>query len=133
DGDATTQADQAAEATALPEVKTSDAIRRAERVDQLPAAAVGQAFSLPLEGVGAAWQSARDGRAVFQVAEIIAAPDVDEEAAEQLVNELNQGLEADLLNQYFTALRQRVGAEVDQEALAAAISGGGAGGNRGSF
>ena len=81
-------------------------------------AAVSQAFTLPKGGFGSAPSGVDEGRIVFQVEDIVAAPVLDERVKKRLNSQIGLLLSEDTIAEYFSALESRYGVRVNQQALA---------------
>ncbi len=108
----------AADAGGKPEV--SDPIKRQMSPPGLTTEAVKQAFALPKGGAGYADTSDRASRIVFQVKDIIAAPEASKEHAAVLHKELSDQLANEQLIAYVTAIRNRVKVTINEAELARA-------------
>ena len=80
--------------------------------------AVSQAFTLPKGGFGSAPSGVDEGRIVFQVDDIVAAPELDERIKKRLNAQIGLLLSEDTIAEYFSALESRYGVRVNQQALA---------------
>jgi peptidyl-prolyl cis-trans isomerase D len=80
--------------------------------------AVQQAFALPQGGYGSSPSGINEGRIVFKVDKVTAPPPLDDQSADQLKVRLSQFVGEDIIGEYFTALEQRYGVSVNQQALA---------------
>ncbi len=96
------------------EVKVTPAFKRGDSLPNLSPAAVGQAFSLA-KGVAAATETS-DGksRMVVAVIDIIAPATANAEEQKRLDEELTGQLRTDTVDQYVSALRNRLGVETNQ-------------------
>jgi peptidyl-prolyl cis-trans isomerase D len=83
-----------------------------------------QAFSLPEGGYGSAPSGVDEGRIVFQVAKITPPPPLDEQSAQQLKQRLTSFFGEDVIGEYFSALENRYGVSVNQQALSKLAGGG---------
>jgi peptidyl-prolyl cis-trans isomerase D len=99
------------------DVVTSSALRRAHQEQNIPNAAVMQAFSLPEGGFGAAPSGQANSRIVFQVDKIWVPGGQNPEAVEQLKTDLDSMVGEDLLAQYVTGLQERYGVTLNRQAL----------------
>ena len=91
-------------------------------VNVLPPA-VAQAFTLPKGGFGSAASGVDEGRIVFQVADIVEPPAIDERVLKRLDTQIGLLLSEDTIAEYFTALETRYGVSVNQQALAKLVGG----------
>ncbi|MFP3920215.1 MAG: SurA N-terminal domain-containing protein [Dichotomicrobium sp.] len=98
-------------------VSRTDAIKRTAEVGALSSAAVGRAFTLPLDGIATASAPERPAQSVFKVVEITEPEPVEGEEAEQLRSALSSSLENDLTEQYLAGLRSRYDYTVNREVL----------------
>ena len=86
-------------------------------VNVLPNAVL-QAFALPQGGYGSAPNGVDEGRIVFQVDKVTPPAPLDEPTLNQLKQRLANYMGEDIIGEYFTALEQRYGVYVNQQALA---------------
>lgn len=103
------------------EVLTSDPLKRDSITVNILPPAVNQAFALPERGFGSAPSPVGNGRIVFQVdkvtpAEALTAPETD-----RLKQQLSLLISEDAIAEYFSALENRYGVYVNQQALAKLI------------
>jgi peptidyl-prolyl cis-trans isomerase D len=91
--------------------------RNGMTVNVLPNAVL-QAFALPQGGYGSAPSGVDEGRIVFQVDKITPPAPLDEPTLNQLKQRLANYMGEDIIGEYFTALEQRYGVHVNQQALA---------------
>jgi peptidyl-prolyl cis-trans isomerase D len=80
--------------------------------------AVLQAFTLPQGGYGSAPTGVEEGRIVFQVDKVTPPAALDQVSLDQLKGRLANFIGQDVIGEYFTALEQRYGVNVNQQALA---------------
>lgn len=92
--------------------------KRSEEHDDLPAAAVNQAFVLPAGGVGMNSISGNKGRVIFRVIEKGKATDPSKEDDKKLAARITQTLENDIVSQYVADLRKTYGVTINQKVLA---------------
>jgi peptidyl-prolyl cis-trans isomerase D len=102
-------------------VERTKAITRTTTPQGLTQAAVQQAFGLPKGGAASAVTPDGKSRAIFSVAEIIAAPPATPEQTEAIKAELTKQLRADALEQYVAALRTRYRYTVNETVLKQAL------------
>jgi peptidyl-prolyl cis-trans isomerase D len=98
-------------------VETTAPLKREATAKDLPRTAVSLGFTLPDQGIGNAQLDGKPGQAVFQVAELKKAPDLDEKQAETLRTELRQGMGVDILTQYISGLQTDYGVHVNNRAV----------------
>jgi peptidyl-prolyl cis-trans isomerase D len=84
-------------------------------------AAVAQAFTLPEKGFGSAPSGAEEGRIVFQVDKVTPPEGLTEAEATRLRTQLGLLMSEDAIAEYFSALENRFGVYVNQQALAKLI------------
>ncbi len=98
-------------------LSTSEPVRRDARVSDLSSAALGRAFTLPIDGVATASAPNRPAQSVLKVVEINtpAAPTGDE--SDQWRSVLKNSLENDLAEQYVSGLRNRFDTSVNRDVL----------------
>lgn len=90
--------------------------RNGMTVNVLPNAVL-QAFALPPGGYASAPNGVDEGRIVFQVDKITPPEPLNEADATQLKRRLANFMGEDIIEEYFTALEQRYGVHVNQQAL----------------
>jgi peptidyl-prolyl cis-trans isomerase D len=90
--------------------------RNGMTVNILPNAVL-QAFALPPGGYASAPSGVDEGRIVFQVDKITPPEPLNEADATQLKRRLANFMGEDIIEEYFTALEQRYGVHVNQQAL----------------
>jgi peptidyl-prolyl cis-trans isomerase D len=106
------------------EVLTSDPLKRdGITVNVLPPA-VAQAFTLPEKGYGSAPSGVEEGRIVFQVDKVTPPEPLDAAETERLKQQLGLLISEDAIAEYFSALENRYGVAINQQALAKLIGGG---------
>ncbi len=76
-----------------------------------------QAFALPQGGYSSSPSGISEGRIVFKVDKVTAPPPLDDKSVDQLKVRLAQFAGEDIIGEYFTALEQRYGVTVNQQAL----------------
>jgi peptidyl-prolyl cis-trans isomerase D len=86
-------------------------------VNVLPVA-VTQAFALPQGGYGSAPSGVDEGRIVFQVDKVTPPPPLDQPSLETLNRQIKNFIGEDIVGEYFSALEDRYGVTVNQQALA---------------
>lgn len=91
--------------------------RNGMTVNILPNAML-QAFALPQGGYGSAPTGVDEGRIVFQVDKVAPPAPLDEATLNQLKGRLANFVGEDIIGEYFTALEERYGVHVNQQALA---------------
>ena len=99
------------------EITTTPAFKRGDSPQGMPAAAVAQAFTLPVGGASAAAAERDPGRVVFSVADIVPAPKLADEARTQIQSELQGQQRTDMLSQYLASLQSELGVSIDQTQL----------------
>jgi peptidyl-prolyl cis-trans isomerase D len=105
-------------------VETAERITRDSR-EPLSPSAVASAFTLKLNGTAVAPAATGSDRVVLQVTAIETPPFAPGDAAVQPIrSELNRQVEADLEQQYLTALLARLGVSINQRALQQAAGSG---------
>ncbi|WP_439543390.1 SurA N-terminal domain-containing protein [Hyphomicrobium sp.] len=100
--------------------EVSDPIKRQMSPPGLTTEAVKQAFALPKGGAGYADTSDRASRIVFQVKDVIAAPEATKEHAATLHKELSDQLANEELIAYVTAIRKKLTVTINEAELARA-------------
>jgi peptidyl-prolyl cis-trans isomerase D len=108
----------AKDAGGTPEV--SDPVKRQMSPPGLTTEAVKQAFALPKGGAGYAETSDRASRIVFQVKDVIPAPEATKEHAAVLHKELSEQLANEELIAYVTAIRNKLKVTINEAELARA-------------
>jgi len=108
---------EALAAQAGTEVSRTESIRRDARASALSSAAVGRAFTLPLDGVATAAAPNPPSQSVFKVLNIETPDALAGEDAEQLRNALKTGMENDLTEQYIAGLRSRFSYRINRDVL----------------
>jgi len=104
-------------------VKNVTDLARNAAKDDLTVEAVGRVFSVPVGQVGNAANGA-DSRAVFKVTGATVPPFVTTtQEAQNVENQLRNGMSDDLLNQYIAQIRQDLGVTINQQALRQATGG----------
>jgi peptidyl-prolyl cis-trans isomerase D len=81
-------------------------------------AAVAQAFSLPEKGYGSAPSGVEEGRIVFQVDKVTPPPQLNPSETARLKQQIGQLIGEDVVAEYFSALENRYGVSVNEQALA---------------
>jgi peptidyl-prolyl cis-trans isomerase D len=100
------------------QVLTSDPLKRdGMGVNVLPAA-VAQAFTLPEKGHGSAPSGIEEGRIVFQVDKVTPPTPLDPAETERLKQQIGLLISEDVIAEYFSALENRYGVKVNEQALA---------------
>lgn len=105
-------------------VVTEPLKRNGMTVNVLPNA-VQQAFTLPQGGYGSALSGVDEGRIVFQVDKVTPPPPLEQPSQDQLKHRLANFVGEDIVGEYFSALEDRYGVSVNQQALAKLAGGGG--------
>lgn len=100
------------------EVLPTSGLKRDDITVNVLPPAVAQAFTLPKGGYGSAPSGVDEGRIVFEVQDIIAAPVIDERTTNVLKAQLGLLLSEDTIAEYFGALESRYGVSVNKQALA---------------
>jgi peptidyl-prolyl cis-trans isomerase D len=100
------------------EVLTSDPLKRDSITINVLPPAVAQAFTLPEKGYGSAPSGVEEGRIVFQVDKVTPPAPVEATAAARLKQQLGLLLSEDAIAEYFSALENRYGVSVNDQALA---------------
>jgi len=108
---------EALAAQAGTEVSRTESIRRDARASALSSAAVGRAFTLPVDGVATAAAPNPPSQSVFKVLNIETPDALAGEDAEQLRNALKTGMENDLTEQYIAGLRSRFSYSINRDVL----------------
>ena len=99
-------------------VLTSDPLKRDSITVNVLPAAVAQAFSLPEKGYGSAPSGVEEGRIVFQVDKVTPPPQLDPSETARLKQQIGQLIDEDVVAEYFSALENRYGVSVNEQALA---------------
>jgi peptidyl-prolyl cis-trans isomerase D len=99
------------------EVVVSEALKRTGMTVNILPTAMMQAFALPQGGYGSAPTGVEESRIVFQVDKITPPAPLDEASTNQLKGRLANFMGEDIIGEYFTALEQRYGVHVNQQAL----------------
>jgi peptidyl-prolyl cis-trans isomerase D len=99
------------------EVVVSEPLKRSGMTVNILPNAMMQAFALPLGGYGSAPSGVDEGRIVFQVDKVTPPAPLDEASTNQLKGRLANFMGEDIIGEYFTALEQRYGVHVNQQAL----------------
>ena len=100
------------------QVLTSDPLKRDSITVNVLPAAVAQAFSLPEKGYGSAPSGVEEGRIVFQVDKVTPPPQLDPSETARLKQQIGQLIGEDVVAEYFSALENRYGVSVNEQALA---------------
>ncbi len=106
------------------EVLTSDPLKRDGFTVYVLPAAVAQAFTLPEKGFGSAPSSVDEGRIVFQVDKVTPPEPLTEAEVERLKKQLGLLISEDAIAEYFSALENRYGVNINRQALAKLIGSG---------
>jgi peptidyl-prolyl cis-trans isomerase D len=106
------------------EVLTSDPLKRESVTVNVLPPAVAQAFTLPDKGYGSAPSTVEEGRIVFQVDKVTPPEPLNEAEIERLRKQLGLLISEDAIAEYFSALENRYGVTVNQQALAKLIGSG---------
>ena len=99
------------------EVKKTKPFKRSEEHDDIPPAAVNQAFVLPVGGYGMNSLREGKGRVLFRLASKQNAAAMTDEIRKKLGDQLRAQIENDLISQYITGLRNIYGVSVNQHVL----------------
>jgi peptidyl-prolyl cis-trans isomerase D len=100
------------------QILTSDPLKRDSITVNVLPAAVAQAFSLPEKGYGSAPSGIEEGRIVFQVDKVTPPPQLDPSETERLKQQIGLLIGEDVVAEYFSALENRYGVSVNEQALA---------------
>jgi len=100
------------------QVLTSDPLKRDSITVNVLPAAVAQAFSLPEKGYGSAPSGVEEGRIVFQVDKVTPPPQLNPSETARLKQQIGQLIGEDVVAEYFSALENRYGVSVNEQALA---------------
>lgn len=100
------------------DIAVSEPLKRNGMTANILPNAVLQAFALPQGGYGSAPTGVEEGRIVFQVDKVTPPPALDQVSLDQLKGRLANFIGQDVIGEYFTALEQRYGVNVNQQALA---------------
>ena len=98
-------------------VVKSKAFKRTEEHDDVPPAAVNQAFVLPADGVGMNSLPGGKGRIIFKVIKKGKAKELSGDEAKKLSSRISRDLENDVVAQYVADLRKTYGVTVNQQVL----------------
>jgi len=105
------------------EVKVSRPLKRNDRADDIPNAAIQQAFALKQGEFGSAATVNGEGRVVFTVSESAVPKSADANMKKQLVQALAPQVADDLIVQYIRGLRKEFGVNVNQSVFEDATAG----------
>jgi peptidyl-prolyl cis-trans isomerase D len=100
------------------QVLTSDPLKRDSITVNVLPAAVAQAFSLPEKGYGSTPSGVEEGRIVFQVDKVTPPPQLNPSETARLKQQIGQLIGEDVVAEYFSALENRYGVSVNEQALA---------------
>ena len=100
------------------QVLTSDPLKRDSITVNVLPAAVAQAFSLPEKGYGSAPSGVEEGRIVFQVDKVTPPSQLNPSETARLKQQIGQLIGEDVVAEYFSALENRYGVSVNEQALA---------------
>ncbi len=95
----------------------SKPFKRGEEHDDIPAAAVSQAFVLPVSGVGMSSLADGKGRVIFRVKAKTAAPELSAKERKKRVSRIRASRENDVVVQYVADLRQKFGVTINRKVL----------------
>ena len=98
-------------------IETSKAFKRSQEHDDIPAAAVNQAFVLPVSGVGMNSIPGGKGRVIFRVIGKGVATQPTSDESKKLAARIGQALENDVVAQYVADLRKIYGVTINEKAL----------------
>lgn len=112
------------------EVRQTERLKRSGRAQDVPNAAVLQAFALKPGGYGSALTSDEKGRVIFKVNDSQLPDSSDAAVGKTVVTSLQTGIADDLIVQYVRALRGQYGVEINQQVLEEAAAGRQYSGNR---
>lgn len=115
------------------EVKDSKPLKRTDRADDLPNAAIQQAFALKQGDFGSASATSNEARIVFMVSESAVPGSVDAQTKKQLVQVLVPQVGDDLIVQYIRGLREQFGVNINQTVFDDATTGRYSSGQRRSY
>ncbi len=99
-------------------VVVSEQLKRTGMTVNILPNAMLQAFALPQGGYGSAPTGVDEGRIVFQVDKVVPPPPLDQASVGELKRRLANFIGEDTIGEYFTALEQRYGVQVNQQAIA---------------
>ena len=105
------------------EVKVSRPLKRNDRADGIPNAAIQQAFALKQGEFGSAATVNGEGRVVFTVSESAVPKSADANMKKQLVQALAPQVADDLIVQYIRGLRKEFGVNINQSVFEDATTG----------
>jgi peptidyl-prolyl cis-trans isomerase D len=105
------------------EVKVSRPLKRNDRADDIPNAAIQQAFALKQGEFGSAATVNGEGRVVFTVSESAVPKSTDANMKKQLAQALAPQVADDLIVQYIRGLRKEFGVNVNQSVFEDATTG----------
>ncbi len=105
------------------EVKESKPLKRTDRADDVPNAAIQQAFALKQGDFGSAAAQDGKGRVVFTISESAVPGFVDAKTKKQLVQALAPQVADDLIVQYIRGLRDEFGVNINQTVFDDATTG----------
>jgi peptidyl-prolyl cis-trans isomerase D len=100
------------------EILATEPLKRSGMTVNVLPNAVLQAFTLPQGGYGSAPSGVDEGRIVFQVDKVTSPAPLDEPTLNQLKQRLANFMGEDVVGEYFTALEERYGVHVNQQAVA---------------
>jgi peptidyl-prolyl cis-trans isomerase D len=100
------------------EILTSDPVKRDDITVNVLPAAVAQAFTLPEGGYGSAPSGVEEGRIVFKVEKVTPPAPLDAIAIDRLRQQIGLLISEDAIAEYFSALEDRYGVRVNEQALA---------------
>lgn len=104
-------------------IKTASDLARNAAKDDLTAEAVARVFAVPV-GQAANASNGTDSRAVFKVTGATVPPLMTTtQEAQNIENQLRNGMSDDLINQYIAQIRQDLGVTINQQALRQATGG----------
>ncbi|MCF6198806.1 MAG: peptidyl-prolyl cis-trans isomerase [Hyphomicrobiaceae bacterium] len=99
-------------------VKKSKAFTRSQEHDDIPVAAVKQAFVLPVGGIGMNSLAGGKGRVLFKVVAKGEAKPADKAVNDTITARLRRALEDDVVGQYIATLRKNYGVSINEKVLA---------------
>ncbi|MHA1164218.1 MAG: SurA N-terminal domain-containing protein [Alphaproteobacteria bacterium] len=105
------------------EVKESKPLKRTDSAEDLPNAAIQQAFALKQGDFGSAAAKSGEGRVVFTVTESAVPKSADAKIKQQLVQVLVPQVADDLIVQYIRGLRKEFGVNINQSVFDDATTG----------
>lgn len=105
------------------EVKESSSLKRTARADDLPNAAIQQAFALEEGAFGSAATDDGKGRVVFKIDKVELPGSLDAKTRKELAKSIESQIGDDLTVQYIRALREAFGVNINQAVFEEAVTG----------